>query len=140
MGKIDSNADLVHYFHGITAKQREARLFGLEATVAKRVPKIIRELHDPKPEPAKEIQAIELVGDRPDVLHAHNDADLALGLGALEIGRGLDQQPRGVGPIDNAVPARDLRAGLREVSLEMASRDVQGIDATRLQSATSPSQ
>jgi hypothetical protein len=132
MGKIDGNADLIHYFHGITAKQREARLFGLKATVAKCVPEIIRELHDPKPEPPQEIQAIELVGDRPHVLQAHNDADPALGLGMLEIGRGLDQQPRGVGSIDNAVPARDLRASLREVSLEMASRDVEGIDAALL--------
>src|SRR5262245_51435242 len=132
VGEINGNAGLIHDFYGVAAKQREACLFGFKATVAERVAVIIRELHDPKPEPPQEIETIELVGDRPHVLQAHDDANLALGLGMLEISRGLDLQPRRAGPIDDAVPARDLRTGLREVGLEMASRDVEGIDATGL--------
>ena len=35
--------------------------------------------------------------------------------------------------MDDAVPARDLSAGLREVSLKMAGRDVERIDAAGLE-------
>jgi hypothetical protein len=37
-----------------------------------------------------------------------------MGLGTIEVGSGLDLQPGCVGPIDDAVPARDLGAGLGE--------------------------
>ena len=58
---------------------------------------------------------------------------LPVGLGTVEVGGRLDLQPRRAGAIDDAVPARDLGAGLREVGLEMASRDVERIDAAGLQ-------
>src|SRR5262245_57167214 len=53
--QIDGNADLIHYLNCIAPKQREACLLRLETAVAKSVPKVVGELHDPKSEPPKKI-------------------------------------------------------------------------------------
>jgi hypothetical protein len=131
--EIDRYADLIHYLNGIAAKQSKACLFRLEASVTKGIPEVVGQLHNAKPEPAEKMQPIELIRNRPGVLHAHDDADPILRPGALEIGRGLDQQPGRIGPMHDAVPAGELGAGLREVSFKVAGRDVERVDSAGLQ-------
>ena len=68
MREIDGDTELVHHPNGIATEARETCLLRLEAAVAKSVPEVIGELHDPKPEPPEEIEAIEFVGDGSHVL------------------------------------------------------------------------
>jgi hypothetical protein len=133
MGEIDGDTQLVHDPDGITAEERETCFLRFEAAIAKRIPEVVGELHDPKPEPPEEIEAVEIVSHRPRVLPTHDEADPPLRSGTIKVSRRLNVKPRRIGLIDYAMPARDLSAGLGEVSLEMAGRNIKRIDATSLQ-------
>ena len=132
MGKIDGNADLIHYFHGITAKQREARLFGLKATVAKRVPKLYVSCMIRSPSRRKKYRrssssATGLMFCMP-IMMPTLPSVLARSRSAAVSTSSHGELGRLIMPCQRAISEQ----ALREVSLEMASRDVQGIDATHL--------
>ena len=90
MGEIDGDAQFIHDPHGIPTEERETCLLRFEAAITKCIPEVVGELHDPKPEPPEEIEAVEIVGHRPRVLPAHDEADLALRPGPIKVSGRLD--------------------------------------------------
>ena len=93
VAEVDSDAQLVHDAYSISSEQSEAGFFRLQAAIAEGVPVIVRQLHDAQAEAAEEVKPVEFVGDRSGVLPAHDQADLVLGLGTIEVGNRLELQP-----------------------------------------------
>ena len=74
MTEIDEDAERVQPFDGFEARPAEARVRGLDATVADQIPAVVRRLNDPQPQLIQLLEPIEIGLEGDGVLEPANQS------------------------------------------------------------------
>ena len=90
MRKIDQNAGRVHLVHRVAAEIGQAAVMAFVAARADQVLRVVGKLHDTHAQILEDAQQGKLVVDPARVLPAEDDAGLALGFGAADVGGAVD--------------------------------------------------
>ncbi len=131
VGDVDQHADLVHRLDDCHAEIGDAAVDTLGTAAADEVLRIVGELRTTLSELVEHLHVLRLA-EVLGILQAHDDADLALRLGAVQIGRLADEREQVRMATDEALPRREERQRLfDDLRATRADRIVEAGDAAR---------